>query len=108
MWGPKKRMQEEAGRPCAKALENPTQEDFRGQGWSLLALAVWLSLGAAQPAGGATSPVSPSRTQGPEGVGRPDPSLAPPLTSWVTLGLKLLSLGFSIYLGNAAGKLDGA
>lgn len=108
MWGRKKGMQEEAGRPRAKALENPTQEDCRGQGRSFLALAVWLSLRAAQPAGGATAPVSPSRTQGPEGVGRPDPSPAPPLTSWVTLGRKLPSLGLSIYRGNAAGAHDGA
>lgn len=42
------------------------------------------------------------------GTGRPDPSPAPSLTSWVTLGLTLTSLGLSIYLGNAAAKLGAA
>ena len=41
-------------------------------------------------------------------MGRPDPSLAPSLTSWVTLGLTLTSLGLSIYLGNAAAELGAA
>lgn len=44
------------------------------------------------------------KAPGGRGKKEPDPSPAPSLTGWVTLGLTLPSLGLSVYLGNAAAE----
>lgn len=67
------------------------------------------------PAGRRGLTSAPTKTRGPdgcrdnqEGVGRPDPHLAPSRTCWVTPGLGPPSGGLSIHLGSVVAELRGA
>lgn len=112
-------MQGAAGRPHAPALEDPKQERLWAAGMEPEARALSGSPWE-QPSGrsahllwrparlraGMTAVITVFRPLEAEARNQEAcPQLALSLTSWVTLGLALSSLGLCVYLGNAAAEL---